>query len=169
VSDICYYGNPSLRQKCVEVTEFDSELEDFVESLVDMMYQYDGVGLAAPQIGDSRQIIAVDVSADSNKPIVLINPVITWESEEILNDSEGCLSIPGIRGNVDRPGSITIKGKTLGGEDIEFEKIEGLMARAFQHELDHLNGVMFVDRLSPVKKRLIASKLKKMARHNKVK
>ncbi len=167
MNEICYYGNPVLRKKCTPVTEFTSELSTLCDDLVDMMYDYDGVGLAAPQIGNPKRVIAIDVSQDSDQPMILINPEITWKSEEIDNDSEGCLSIPGIRGNVDRFTSISVKSLDVNGKEQLLEKVDGLFARALQHEIDHLNGVMFVDHLSPVKKGLVAGKLKKMARQNK--
>jgi peptide deformylase len=166
MSEICYNGNPVLRKKCEEVIDFDDTLADFAEELTEFMYEYDGIGLAAPQIGVTKRVAVIDVSNDGNKPTLFINPVITWKSEEIESDSEGCLSIPGIRGNVERPNSITVEAVDINGDKIVFEKITGLQARAFQHEMDHLDGVMFVDHLSPVKKTLIASKLKKLSRQN---
>ena len=165
--EICIYGNKTLREKCQPVTVFDDELQEFAEILVEKMYEYDGIGLAAPQIGVARQAIALDLSAESDSAIVLFNPEITWESEELDSDSEGCLSVPGIRGIVERPISISLKAQAVDGKVIEFDKVEGLFARALQHEMDHLRGVMFVDKLSSAKRAMISTKLKKMAKQNK--
>ncbi len=167
MSELCIYGNPTLRLKAEPITEFDANLQKFAEHLVDMMYKYDGIGLASPQIGKSVRAIAVDISEAGDNPLVLINPEITWSSEEIESDNEGCLSVPAIRGNVERPISVTVKAFDVDGNEVLFEKTEGLFARVLQHEMDHLDGIMFVDKVSPVKKRLIASKLKKMAREAK--
>ena len=167
MSEIIYYGNPILRAKSSKIEEFDSSFEEACELLTDLMYEYDGVGLAAPQIGISKRYFVIDASKDEDSPMIFVNPEITWKSEELVSDSEGCLSIPGIRGNVERSTSVSVKAFTPDGKEFVIDKAEGLLARAIQHELDHLEGVMFVDRLSPVKKQLIANKLKKMAKQNK--
>ena len=164
--EICIYGNPILRLKAKEITVFDEELAQFAKVLVEKMYEYDGIGLAAPQIGVSKRAIALDLSSESDSPIVLINPEIIWQSEELQSDSEGCLSVPGIRGIVERPSSISLKAQNIDGEEILFEKVDGLFARALQHEVDHLNGIMFVDKLSSAKRSMLSSKLKKMAKQN---
>lgn len=168
MSDIKYYGAPVLRQKATEVTEFDSDFARTCDLLVNLMYEYDGVGLAAPQIGISKRFVAIDVSQEGDSPMVLVNPVFTWKSEELESDNEGCLSIPGIRGMVERPAKVSLKALDMDGNEVVFEEVDGLFARALQHEIDHLDGVMFVDHLSPVKKQLIANKLKKMAKQNRV-
>ena len=165
--EICLYGNPLLRLKAKKVTTFDDSLQEFAEILVEKMYEYDGIGLAAPQIGQSICAIALDLSAESNSPMVLFNPEVTWSSEELDSDSEGCLSVPDIRGIVERPISISVKAQAIDGKEIVFEKVDGLFARALQHEMDHLQGVMFVDRLSPAKRSMLSGKLKKMAKQNK--
>lgn len=168
MSDIKYYGAPVLREKATEVTDFDNDFAATCERLVNLMYEYDGVGLAAPQIGISKRFVAIDVSQEGDTPIVLVNPVFTWKSEELETDSEGCLSIPGIRGMVERPVKVSVKALDIDGNEVVFEEVDGLFARALQHEIDHLDGVMFVDHLSPVKKQLVANKLRKMAKQNKV-
>ncbi len=164
MSDISYYGAPVLRQKAKAVESFDASFAEDVDRLINLMYEYDGVGLAAPQIGISKRFFAIDVSPEGDSPVLFVNPVFDWESEELETDSEGCISIPKLRGDVERPGSVTITAQDIDGNSFTFEKAEGLLARALQHENDHLDGILFIDRVSPMKKTLIAPKLKKMAR-----
>jgi len=167
MSDISYYGSPVLRETAKPVVAFDESFQILCDRLTYLMYEYDGVGLAAPQIGVSQRFMVIDVSPDGDKPVLFVNPEFTWKSEDIENDSEGCISIPGIRGLVDRHASVSIKAYDLKGNPFVVENATGLLARAIQHEIDHLNGVMFVDHLSPSKKQLISNKLKKMARETK--
>ncbi len=166
-NNLCIYGSKVLRDTAVEVASFDAELEEFAEELIEKMYDYDGIGLAAPQIGVSKRIIAVDVSESGDEPIVIVNPKISESSEELSKESEGCLSVPGIRALVERPLWVTVAGFTPTGEAISLEKIDGLFGRALQHEIDHLEGVLFVDKVSSAKKALLRGKLKKMANANK--
>lgn len=168
MSDIKYYGAPVLRQKATEVTDFDNAFAEQCDRLINLMYEYDGVGLAAPQVGISKRFVAIDISQEGDSPMVLVNPVFTWKSDELETDSEGCLSIPGIRGMVERPAKVSVKAFDIDGNEVLIEEADGLFARALQHEIDHLDGVMFVDHLSPVKKQLVANKLKKMAKQNRV-
>ncbi len=167
MSDISYYGSAVLRQKAIAVTEFDNEFRKTCDRLTYLMYEYDGVGLAAPQIGISQRFAVIDVSPDGDKPVLFVNPEFTWKSTELESDNEGCISIPGIRGMVERPMSVSIKAQDVDGKEFVVENATGLFARALQHEIDHLDGVMFVDHLSPSKKQLISNRLKKMAKENK--
>lgn len=163
------YGSKTLRKISVEVNNFDKELVDFGKELSDLMYENDGIGLAAPQIGKLIRVVAVDVPNTEKESVVLVNPKIIWASPEFKNDSEGCLSIPDIRANVERPASISVSAFSTTGEQILFEKITGIFARAIQHEIDHLNGILFVDKIDPLKKTLISGKLKKIAKEYKSK
>ncbi len=165
MSEICYYGNPVLREVSAPISVFDDELAEFGEHLVEMMYEYDGIGLAAPQIGISKRVIAVDISEGGDTPLVIINPEITWRSEEVETENEGCLSVPGIRAGVERPISVTVSGYDLAGKAVTFEETTGLFARCLQHEMDHLEGLMFVDKVAPARKVLLKGKLKKLARN----
>lgn len=167
MSDISYYGSPELRQIATAVTEFDGSFQNTCDRLIALMYEYDGVGLAAPQIGITKRFAVIDTSPDGNQPVLFVNPVFTWKSDERETDSEGCISIPGIRGMVERHASVTVKAQDVSGNEFVIEKATGLLARALQHEIDHLDGVMFVDHLSPAKKQLISNKLKKMAKETK--
>ncbi len=162
--DLMYYGSAVLRKKCEPVEEFDGDFAALCDKLINLMYEHEGVGLAASQVGMSKRLLAIDVSENGDSPIILVNPEFTWKSDELESDSEGCLSIPGIRGVVERHASVSLKALDMDGNEFLIEKAEGLYARALQHEIDHLDGILFVDRLSPVKKQLIAKKLKKIAK-----
>jgi len=162
--DICIYGSPVLRKKSVAVERFDEELKRFVEELTETMYERDGVGLAAPQVGRSVRVVVIDVSPENHAPIVLVNPVITWSSPEIEPYEEGCLSVPDIRLQVDRPVRVSVQARDIAGDSFVIEQAEGLLARALQHEIDHLDGILFVDRVTPLQRQLIATKLKKLAK-----
>jgi len=158
------YGDPVLRKKSIPVDVFDSDLEDFALKLKEYMYKYDGIGLAAPQTGHSKRIIVVDPTAGEKEPYILINPEIIYSSEEKSDYDEGCLSIPEITLTVNRPTVISVRAKNEKGIEYTLDKVDNLLARVLQHEIDHLDGILFVDRASPVRRQLIASKLKKMAK-----
>jgi peptide deformylase len=142
---------PVLRRKAKKVKAFDQELKQLTEDMVETMHVSDGVGLAAPQIGVSERIIVVQMPEEYEEPdagtlFVLINPEITEADDERLIASEGCLSIPGITGAVPRAGKIKVKAQTVKGKPVRI-KAEGYLARIFQHEIDHLDGVLFIDRV----------------------
>ena len=149
-------GEDILRQMAEEVTEFDESLARLGEEMMETMHTADGIGLAAPQVGISRRLIVTDISPleEQAKPRVFVNPVLMETSGECQLE-EGCLSIPDVREVVSRPERILLRYQTVGGET-ENEEFEGWMSRVLQHEIDHLNGVLFVDYLSPVKKKLIS-------------
>lgn len=161
IKEILKYPNPILRQKAEPVTTFDDELKELIRDMADTMYDAPGVGLAAPQVGVSRQVVVMDISGkeEENRLMILINPTIS-NPEGSRTDEEGCLSIIDLAAKVTRFMKITVKGKNLAGEDIEFEA-EGWMARVLQHEIDHLNGVLFLDHLSSLKRTLYNKKRKK--------
>jgi peptide deformylase len=142
--------------------KFDAELEALAEDMFSSMYAAQGVGLAAPQIGVSLRMAVVDVTAGKNPEakIVLVNPEVIHAEGEVRED-EGCLSIPGFRGNVTRPQFVTIKAQNAQGETFEIRG-ENLLARAFCHEIDHLNGILFIQHLSMLKRDLIRRKIKKL-------
>jgi peptide deformylase len=162
--EICTYGCAVLRKKAVAVERFDEELRLFVEELTETMYERDGVGLAAPQVGRSIRVAVVDAGSEVPELVILVNPVIVWKSDELGPYEEGCLSVPDLRLNVDRPVSVSVEAQDINGKPFTIEKAVGLKARALQHEIDHLDGIMFVDRVSPLQRQLIATKLKKMAK-----
>ncbi|MCY6959469.1 peptide deformylase [Clostridium brassicae] len=135
-------GDEILRKKSREVKELDDRTLVLINDMIETMYAADGVGLAAPQVGILKRVVVIDVG---NGPIVLINPeIVKCEGSQI--DFEGCLSVPGEQGKVERPFKVTVKALNEKGEKIEMEG-EELLARAFCHEIDHLNGVLFIDKV----------------------
>lgn len=160
---LTFYGNPVLRRRAKEVTTFDSELEALSKRMFEIMYEEEGVGLAAPQVGVSVRMTVMDVPFDDGGSYVgvLVNPEILEHRGE-QKGPEGCLSIPGMREDVVRHQWLRVRAVDLKGRPFEFECAD-FLARAVQHEVDHLNGVLYVDRLSTVKRRLLAKKLKKIA------
>ncbi|MGB4298907.1 MAG: peptide deformylase [Candidatus Saccharicenans sp.] len=154
-------GHPLLAQKASPVEDINQEIVDLARDMVETMYQAPGVGLAAPQVNKGIRLIAVDLSVGENKDelFVLINPEIVEESGKITAE-EGCLSVPGIYEKLERPERVVVKGYDLKGREITIEARD-LLARAFAHEIDHLEGRLFIDRLSPLKKSLIKNRLKK--------
>lgn len=164
MAGIRIYGDPILRKISDPVTKFDAQLHEFVEQMKEDLYTYDGVGLAAPQVGRSIQVAVIDVSSGEQKPQVLINPHIYYFSQERSDYDEGCLSIPGITIKINRPSVISVRAYDEKGEQFVLENIDGLYARVVQHETDHLNGVLFIDHASSVNRQLISGKLKKMVK-----
>jgi peptide deformylase len=159
---IVKYGDPILEKPGAPVKKFDAELEQLTEDMFASMYAAQGVGLAAPQIGLSLRIAVVDVTGGKNPEakIVLANPEIIHAEGEV-REEEGCLSVPGFRGYVLRPQFVTIKAQNAKGEEFEIRG-ENLLARAFCHEIDHLNGILFLQHLSMLKRDLIRRKIKKL-------
>ncbi|HVJ50545.1 peptide deformylase [Desulfitobacterium sp.] len=141
VYQIVEIGSEVLREKAKEVKEITPNIVKLLENMLDTMYEADGVGLAAPQIGITKRVVVIDVG---DGPVELINPVII-EQEGESDDSEGCLSIPGVTGDVIRAAKVTVQGLNRKGE-LQTIKADGLLARACQHEIDHLEGILFVDK-----------------------
>lgn len=162
---IVKYGDPVLEQMCAPVTNFGSpELKQFVDDMFETMYAAKGVGLAAPQVGVQVRLTVIDTSAGENpaEKLVLINPEIIFK-EGSQTGEEGCLSIPGFREDVTRSMKATVRAKNAAGETFEITG-EELLARAMQHEIDHLNGVLFLSHLSPLKRDMIRRKIRKMTK-----
>ena len=160
---IVKYGQPVLEQNAEAVTEFDTqELNKLIDDMFESMYAARGVGLAAPQIGIGKRIAVIDVSTgeDPAQKIVLINPeIVSFEGSQ--TGEEGCLSIPTFREPVTRAQKVTVRARDAKG--VEFEMTgEDLLARAFQHETDHLNGRLYISHISPLKRDLIRRKIRKM-------
>lgn len=157
------YGDTILREKSEVVKEFGPALVPLFERMEETMIVERGVGLAGPQVGVPRQIAIVNPDPDDGtKLIKMVNPRIVEASRETEKIEEGCLSVPGVRGDVVRPSKITVEYQDESGA-VRTLEAEGFLARIIQHELDHLNGVLFVDRLSFAKRSLIKSKLKDLA------
>jgi len=146
--------HPTLRKKAAKVTDFDDELQNLIDDMIEGMREDRGVGLAAPQVNLSQRVITVEFGSeeDENLPptlYVVINPKITAPSTEKVLGVEGCLSVPGWAGDVERHHSVTIEGQTRQGANFKM-KAKGWLARIFQHEIDHLNGILFTDRAEEV-------------------
>jgi peptide deformylase len=161
---IVKYGDPVLEKPAATVTEFDGELRKLLEDMFESMYAARGVGLAAPQIGISKRIAVVDVTfkEDPNAKLVLINPEII-KKEGRQRGSEGCLSIPEFREDVSRARVVTVRAQDANGKWFEHTG-EDLLARAFLHETDHLNGKLYISHISALKRDLIKRKIKKLAK-----
>jgi peptide deformylase len=159
---IVKYGDSILEKPGAQVKKFDAELEELAEDMFASMYAAQGVGLAAPQIGKSIRFAVVDVTSGKNPEakIVLANPEIIHAEGEV-REEEGCLSIPGFRGYVIRPQFVTVKAQNVKGEFFEIRG-ENMLARAFCHEIDHLNGILFLQHLGMLKRDLIKRKIKKL-------
>ena len=169
VRKILKYGEPMLERRADPVTDFDTpELRELIGDMWETMYAAKGVGLAAPQIGSSTRISVIDVSVgeDETKKIVIINPEIL-SSEGTQTGEEGCLSIPGFREPVTRANQVIVRAQNEKGEAVELSG-EELLARAFQHEIDHLNGVLFINHLSTLKRDIIRRKIKKLQKIEKI-
>ncbi|KPU28275.1 peptide deformylase [Caloranaerobacter sp. TR13] len=142
IRQLRYIGDPILRKKSREVTKIDERIKVLLDDMLETMYKNEGVGLAAPQVGILKRVIVIDIGEG---PIKLINPEIISMEDEII-DVEGCLSVPGESGEVKRPGKVKIKYLDENGKELIIEGT-GLLARALCHEIDHLNGILFVDKV----------------------
>jgi peptide deformylase len=170
---ILIYGNATLRQVCEPLKNFTKEDADFVRSVGETMYASRGVGLAAPQVGVMKRIIALDVDqlqkTSDGKPKrrlqVFINPEVRWESDDDASMTEGCLSVPGAEAEVFRPARVRVVYRDEEFEPREIEA-EGLLARVLQHEIDHLNGILFVDRVSRLKRVMLAGQLNRLRKES---
>ncbi len=163
VRRIVLLGEEVLRAPGVEVEAFDDELRSLVADLHETMYYAEGIGLAAPQIGVSLRVCVLDLRDEDDPEAgrwVFVNPVIVESSEEEDKASEGCLSIPEMEEVVTRAARVTVRGFDAEGQAIEVEA-DGLLSRALQHEIDHLDGILFIDRLSAFKRRVLLKKWKK--------
>jgi peptide deformylase len=174
--DVRIYGDPCLKEMSTPVEEFGEALSGLVQDMYDTLYHTRGIGLAAAQVGLNIRLFVMDVEwvdreeeerPEKNRkdPRTYINPEIVWEDPQDEATTEGCLSLPGLEGEVYRPVSIRAKWLDENGQAHE-ETMTDLKARCFQHELDHLNGVLFIDRMPFIKRRLLAGKLSNLKKKN---
>jgi peptide deformylase len=164
IRPILRYGQAPLHERAAEVVIFNDDLQRLVDDMIETMYAAPGVGLAATQIGVPQRIFVVDISVGRSRPdlIVMINPVLV-ECEGMQLEEEGCLSVPGFNATVVRPARTVVRGLDRDGTERTIDGRE-LLARAFQHEMDHLDGTVFIDRLRGIKKDLIVRKIQKLKR-----
>jgi peptide deformylase len=162
IRKILVFPDPGLKKKSLPVTIINEKLRELVQDMAETMYDAPGVGLAAPQIGVHQRVIVIDISSRDETPglIVAINPVIVHADGESYEE-EGCLSVPKYAANVRRHSRVVVKALNLQGEEIIY-KAEGLLAIAFQHEIDHLEGILFIDHLSPLKRDIFRKKYRRL-------
>lgn len=161
--EIRIFGDPVLRDRAQEVEAFGPDLEELVRDMFETMYHASGIGLAAPQIGLSVRVMVLDVPESEEEEggrLALVNPRIVEVSSRKERAPEGCLSIPGLEEIVERAAAVVVEGSDPGGELVRVDAT-GLVSRALQHEIDHLDGVLFLDRVSPLKRRMLLGKWKK--------
>ena len=163
---IIWAPDPVLKTKCTPVPAVDDEIRTLMDDMLDTMYAAPGIGLAAPQIGVTKRVIVVDVSEkdEPRAPLCLANPEIVWKSDETAPHEEGCLSLPDLYADVERPVAVKVRYLDRDGASQELEA-DGLLAICLQHEIDHIDGVLFVDHLSALKRNMF---LKKMVKAKKV-
>jgi peptide deformylase len=179
---IFQYGDPILRTKGKRIQKIDGHIRELVANMIETTHAANGIGLAAQQVGEALQLTVLDISQVQDRPstlklngkdvdpatampLVLINPEIEMRGESEIG-TEGCLSFPEISGQIERAKSVAARALTLDGSTIEFEA-SGLLARAIQHEVDHLNGILFIDRMSSAAKAALSSRLKRLQKETK--
>ena len=162
------YPHPILKKKAEKVVEVNDDLRKLLDDMLETMYASNGCGLAAPQIGLSKRIVVIDIAGDGEEPnpLYMVNPEIIWRSEEKQISEEGCLSVPGQRAEVERPAVVRIRYLDYDGKEQEM-LAEEFLAVAAQHEIDHLDGVLYIDHLSRLKRQMLLKKLEKYRKeHN---
>lgn len=167
IRPILRYGDEVLRQRAADVPEITPDVRSLIDDMIETMYAAPGVGLAAPQVGVPLRVLVADPSVGRNPEdlVVLVNPVVV-EQDGVQTEEEGCLSVPGFTARVHRPSRLVVRGLDRDGESVEVEGT-GLLARALQHELDHLDGSLFLHRLRGIKRELIVRKIHKLQRAGK--
>lgn len=154
-------GDPVLREKAAPVACVTDEIRTLIADMFDTMYAEEGVGLAAPQVGVGQRVIVVDPRDEDIEPFALVNPEIAELGEELVRDEEGCLSIPGLKEIVERPATVRVEALNIEGERVSIAA-DHLLARILQHEVDHLDGILFVDRVSALKRKLLLNRWQKV-------
>ena len=158
------YPHPILKKKASEVEAVDDELRKFLDDMLETMYHAVGVGLAAPQVGVSKRIVVIDISHDDEDkmdPLYMVNPKIVWKSEEKVCGEEGCLSVPEQKAEVERFAAVKVEYLDYHGNK-QILEAEDFLAIAVQHELDHLDGILYIDRISRLKRQMLLKKLQKL-------
>lgn len=163
ILDILEFPDSRLRTRAKPVDKFDEALTELVDNMFETMYDAPGIGLAATQVNVHRRVLVIDVSEQKDQPLVFINPEVEILDPEECEYDEGCLSVPGFYETVARPGGVRVSAQDVAGEPFTLET-DGLLAVCIQHEIDHLEGKLFVDYLSPLKRQRIRKKLEKLQR-----
>ena len=165
IRDVVTYAQARLRKRSGPVKEVSQDIKDLIRDMRETMYAAQGIGLAAPQVGVNQRVIVVDVipHQPDQEPFALINPEIVSDEGDV-DSTEGCLSVPGLLETIKRKEKVTVRGINEEGEEVEIAAT-GMLAICLQHEIDHLNGMTIVERLSPLKRQMMRKKLKKAARN----
>ena len=166
IRNILIHPDPRLKKVCAPVTEITDELRRLADDMLQTMYDAPGIGLAAPQVGVTKRLLVMDCVKDSEaapRPMILFNPEVTWASEDLSTYEEGCLSIPEQYAEIERPATVTVRWQDREGVENE-ETFDGLWATCVQHEIDHLNGKLFIDYLGRMKRQMITRKMEKLKR-----
>ncbi|WP_028587539.1 peptide deformylase [Desulfocurvus vexinensis] len=165
---LVFYPDPVLARRAEEIAEVTPELRALADDMALTMYANEGIGLAAPQVGQSVRLVVVDISGPKVRDDlrVLVNPVITARSEETVESEEGCLSVRNYRANVERAAQVTVQARTLDGQELTIEA-DDLLAICLQHEIDHLDGTLFIDHISRLKRSLYDKKVRKWVKQDK--
>ncbi len=168
VRDVVIYPDEILRKPNAVITEFNQELKDLADDMFDTMYKNDGIGLAGPQVAQNKRIVVIDIpeedGSQGNHKVVLINPVITKREGEMVESKEGCLSVPGYQDTVERFEKVSVDYQDLDGNKQSFNDVDGLLSICLQHEIDHLEGKVFVDKLSRLKRERLKKKFLKYSK-----
>ncbi|MCB6177682.1 peptide deformylase [Rhodobacter sp. Har01] len=164
IRSILIYPDPRLKKACEPITEITDEVKAIAADMLETMYVAPGIGLAAPQLGFMKRLLVMDCIKDGPaEPMVLINPVQLWASEDVTTFEEGCLSLPEQYADVKRPAAVTVRWTDLDGASQE-RTFEGIWSTCVQHEMDHLDGKLFIDYLGPMKRQMVLRKLEKVKR-----
>ena len=166
IRPILIHPDPRLKKLCDPVSAISPELGKLAEDMLETMYDAPGIGLAAPQVAVMKRVLVMDCIKDPEtapRPMVLFNPVITWSSEARSTYEEGCLSIPEQYADVERPADVRVRWTGLDGREVE-EEFKGLWATCVQHEIDHLDGKLFIDYLKPLRRQMITRRMEKLKR-----
>lgn len=160
---LSYMGEDVLQQKAEPIAEITPQIKELAAAMLDLMYEEEGVGLAAPQIGRAIRLVVIDCDYSdkhSRNPYVLVNPRILEMSEEVTMESEGCLSFPGVTVEIERPAGVVVEAENLDGETLRYEADYSLLARCLQHEIDHLDGITMLDHLGPIARTKAVAKVR---------
>ena len=164
---ILIHPDPRLKKICEPVPDISDQVRALADEMLETMYEAPGIGLAAPQVGVNARLLVMDCAQRDEtaapQPMILINPEITWSADELAEYEEGCLSIPDVFANVTRPKAVTVRYLDRDGE-VQEQTFENTWAVCVQHEIDHLDGKLFIDYLSPMRRRMITSKMQKLKR-----
>lgn len=166
IRPILIHPDPRLKKICDPVAEITDDLRRLADDMLATMYEAPGIGLAAPQVGVTRRLIVLDCNKEGSgtkRPLAMLNPQIVWQSEDLNTYEEGCLSLPNVFADVERPAEVRVRWTGIDGREEE-EQFSGLWATCVQHEIDHLDGKLFIDYLRPLKRQMITRKMEKFKR-----